>query len=59
AAETHHEKFRAVPPDQAAERCLALLDNLPADAPRGIEFPLTGPDLTAVTRRYVNLLRED
>jgi hypothetical protein len=38
---------------------LALLDNLPADAPRGIEFPLTGHDLTAVTRRYVNLLRED
>ncbi|MCC7833728.1 sugar phosphate isomerase/epimerase, partial [Klebsiella pneumoniae] len=26
---------------------------------RGIEFPLTGHDLTAVTRRYVNLLRED
>lgn len=52
-------KFRAVPPDQAAERWLALLDNLPADAPRGIEFPLTGHDLTAVTRRYVNLLRED
>ncbi|WP_252384141.1 hypothetical protein, partial [Escherichia coli] len=24
-----------------------------------IEFPLTGHDLTAVTRRYVNLLRED
>lgn len=59
AAEPHHEKFRAVPPDQAAERWLALLDNLPADAPRGIEFPLTGHDLTAVTRRYVNLLRED
>ncbi|PKJ62397.1 xylose isomerase, partial [Klebsiella sp. T11] len=59
AAEPHHEKFRAVPPDQAADRWLALLDNLPADAPRGIEFPLTGHDLTAVTRRYVNLLRED
>ncbi len=59
AAEPHHEKFRAVPPDQASARWLALLDNLPADAPRGIEFPLTGHDLTAVTRRYVNLLRED
>ncbi len=23
------------------------------------QFPLTGHDLTAVTRRYVNLLRED
>ena len=59
AAEPHQEKFRAVPPDQAADRWLALLDNLPADAPRGIEFPLTGHDLTAVTRRYVNLLREE
>ncbi|MGL4201150.1 MAG: sugar phosphate isomerase/epimerase, partial [Enterobacter roggenkampii] len=32
---------------------------LPADAPRGIEFPLEGADLTAVTRHYVNLLREE
>ena len=32
------EKYRAVPPDQADARWLALLDNLPADAPRGIEF---------------------
>ena len=59
AAEPHHSHFRAVPPDEASGRWLALLDNLPADAPRGIEFPLTGHDLTAVTRRYVNLLRED
>lgn len=59
AAEPHHSHFRAVPPDEASRRWLALLDNLPADAPRGIEFPLTGHDLTAVTRRYVNLLRED
>jgi len=58
AAEPHQHHFRAVPP--AAENCrwLALLDRLPADAPRGIEFPLEGPDLTAVTRHYVNLLRE-
>lgn len=59
AAEPHHSHFRAVPPDEASNRWLALLDNLPADVPRGIEFPLTGHDLTAVTRRYVNLLRED
>ena len=59
AAEPHHSQFRAVPPDEASARWLALLNNLPADAPRGIEFPLTGHDLTAVTRRYVNLLRED
>ncbi|STD24815.1 xylose Isomerase Domain-Containing protein [Enterobacter asburiae] len=25
----------------------------------GIEFPLEGTDLTAVTRHYVNLLREE
>ncbi len=43
----------------ADARWLALLDNLPADAPRGIEFPLVGEDLTAVTRHYVDLLRED
>ncbi|NRE98017.1 sugar phosphate isomerase/epimerase, partial [Klebsiella variicola] len=42
-----------------ADRGLPLLNNLPAAAPRGIESPLTGHDLTAVTRRYVNLLRED
>lgn len=59
AAEPHHAHFRAVPPDEAPARWLALLDNLPADAPRGIEFPLVGHDLTAVTRRYVNLLREE
>ncbi|EPJ9228726.1 sugar phosphate isomerase/epimerase family protein [Klebsiella oxytoca] len=59
AAEPHHSQFRAVPPDEASARWLALLNNLPADAPRGIEFPLTGHDLTAVTRRYVKLLRED
>ena len=59
AAVPHKHHFRAVPP--AAENCrwLALLDQLPADAPRGIEFPLEGPDLTAVTRHYVNLLREE
>ena len=59
AAEPHHSQFRAVPPDEASARWLALLNNLPADAPRGIEFPLTGHDLTYVTRRYVKLLRED
>jgi len=26
--------------------------------PRGVEFPLEGDDLNAVTRHYVNLLRE-
>ena len=30
AAEPHHSHFRAVPPDEASGRWLALLDNLPA-----------------------------
>lgn len=59
AAVPHHDHFRAVPPDQADERWLSLLNQLPPDAPRGIEFPLEGDDLTAVTRHYVNLLREE
>ncbi|MEZ6876354.1 sugar phosphate isomerase/epimerase family protein [Enterobacter sp. KBR-315C3_2022] len=59
AAVPHNDRFRAVAPDATDARWLALLDQLPADAPRGIEFPLEGPDLTAVTRRYVNLLREE
>lgn len=38
AAEPHHSQFRAVPPDEASARWLALLNNLPADAPRGSNF---------------------
>ncbi|MBW7984229.1 sugar phosphate isomerase/epimerase family protein [Enterobacillus tribolii] len=34
-----------------------LLEMLPGNVMRGIEFPLQGDDLTAVTRHYVNLLR--
>jgi len=59
AAVPHQQQYRAVPPDHDSTRWQALLDQLPADAPRGIEFPLEGPDLTAVTRHYVNLLREE
>ncbi len=59
AAVPHHDRFRAIAPDQTDERWLSLLDQLPPDAPRGIEFPLEGDDLTAVTRHYVNLLREE
>ncbi|ELN2738392.1 sugar phosphate isomerase/epimerase family protein [Pluralibacter gergoviae] len=58
AAAPGHHHWRAVPPD-SDPRWAALLNQLPADAPRGIEFPLEGRDLTAVTRHYVNLLRED
>lgn len=59
AAVPHQQQYRAVPPDNDDTRWQALLDKLPADAPRGIEFPLEGPDLTAVTRHYVNLLRQE
>ena len=59
AAQAHHFHWRAVPPDHGDPRWQALLDVLPADAPRGIEFPLEGRDLTAVTRRYVTWLREE
>ena len=59
AAVPHKDNFRAVAPDRADARWLDLLGQLPADAPRGIEFPLEGTDLTAVTRHYVNLLREE
>ncbi|MEG0800873.1 MAG: sugar phosphate isomerase/epimerase [Citrobacter sp.] len=59
ATAPHRDSYRAVPPDQAEPRWLALLDKLPADVPRGIEFPLEGQDLTAVTRHYVDLLRKE
>ncbi|HDR2794325.1 MULTISPECIES: sugar phosphate isomerase/epimerase family protein [Enterobacter] len=59
AAVPHHQQFRAIAPDHADARWLELLNQLPSDAPRGIEFPLEGPDLAAVTRHYVNLLREE
>ena len=59
AAVTHRDSYRAVPPDTADPRWLALLKTLPNDVPRGIEFPLEGQDLTAVTRHYVELLREE
>ena len=58
AAVEHKAQFRAIAPDNGDARWLELLAQLPPDAPRGIEFPLEGPDLTAVTRHYVNLLRE-
>lgn len=59
AAVPHHYHYRAVALDDAEPRWMELLNSLPGDAPRGIEFPLEGRDLTAVTRHYVNLLREE
>lgn len=57
AAVPLNDTFRAVAPDEADNSWRALLQQLPADAPRGIEFPLEGDDLIAVTRHYVTLLR--
>ncbi|MEW7312733.1 sugar phosphate isomerase/epimerase [Buttiauxella gaviniae] len=59
AAVAHHYHYRAIALDDAEPHWLELLKSLPADVPRGIEFPLEGRDLTAVTRHYVNLLREE
>lgn len=57
-AQPAHHRWHAVPPD-SDPRCAALLKQLPQDIPRGIEFPLEGRDPIAVTRHYVNLLREE
>ncbi|WP_419964308.1 sugar phosphate isomerase/epimerase family protein [Pantoea vagans] len=57
AAVPHQDSFRAIALDEADDHWRTLLQQLPARAPRGIEFPLEGNDLTAVTRHYVSLLR--
>jgi len=59
AATPHRDTFRAIALDEADNLWRELLKQLPASAPRGIEFPLEGDDLVAVTRHYVNLLREE
>ncbi|OAT77085.1 hypothetical protein A9B99_07165 [Mangrovibacter phragmitis] len=58
AAILHHNRYRAIAPDEASPDWMALLRQLPSDVPRGIEFPLAGKDLAAVTRHYVAQLRE-
>lgn len=57
AAVPHGETFRAIALDETDGSWRPLLSALPKDAPRGIEFPLEGEDLLAVTRHYVDLLR--
>ncbi|MDU7769346.1 MAG: sugar phosphate isomerase/epimerase, partial [Serratia marcescens] len=51
--------WRAVALDDTDGSWRDLLARLPHDAPRGIEFPLQGDDLEAVTRHYVNILRAE
>ena len=57
AAVPHGDSFRAVALDDASDSWRTLLKQLPDNIPRGIEFPLEGDDLLAVTRHYVTLLR--
>jgi len=57
AALPHGDGWRAVPPDAAGDLWRETLARLPNDVPCAIEFPLEGPDLVAVTRRYIDLLR--
>lgn len=59
AAVRQDEGWRAVALDEADNLWRDTLALLPADVPRAIEFPLEGPDLVAVTRHYVDLLREE
>ncbi|MGK3143934.1 sugar phosphate isomerase/epimerase [Pantoea sp. C2G6] len=57
AAVPHQNSFRAIALDEADDHWRSLLQQLPGSVPRGIEFPLEGDDLVAVTRHYVSLLR--
>lgn len=52
------DSWRAVALDDADSLWRETLALLPASVPRGIEFPLEGEDLVAVTRHYVELLSE-
>lgn len=51
------DKWVAVPLAESAAPWRAVLRGLPADVPWAIEYPLIGDDLTAVTRREVEVLR--
>lgn len=59
AAVPDGDSWRAVALDDADNLWRETLALLPADVPRAIEFPLEGADLVAVTRHYVDLLREE
>jgi sugar phosphate isomerase/epimerase len=51
--------WRAVALDDSDGSWRSLLARLPHDVPCGIEFPLQGDNLEAVTRHYVDLLRAE
>ncbi len=57
ASREFNGKVHAVALDDAPDTWCALLDQLPDEVPRGIESPLQGKDLVAVTRGYVQQLK--
>lgn len=59
AAIPQGDGWHAVALDEADNLWRETLALLPSDVPRAIEFPLEGADLVAVTRHYVDLLREE
>lgn len=58
AAASAADGWRAIALDDADNLWRETLALLPSNVPRGIEFPLEGDDLVAVTRHYVDLLSE-
>ncbi len=58
-AERQQDGWRAVPPNADDPQWRSLLAWLGQDIPLGIEFPLQGDDLLAVTRHYVSLLQQE
>lgn len=59
AVKSEGNGWHAVALDEADNLWRQTLSRLPVGVPRGIEFPLEGDDLVAVTRHYVELLREE
>lgn len=59
AAIATQKGWRAIQLDDADNLWKTLLAQLPLNVPRGIEFPLEGDDLIAVTRHYVNTVKKD
>ncbi len=51
------QRWIAVPLAESSAPWRAVLNALPADVPRAIEYPLAGGDLLAVTRREIIALR--
>lgn len=58
ASQKHQNKVKAIALDDSDGRWEDLIALLPKHVARGIEFPLVGNDLTAVTQHYVSTLKE-